>query len=77
MDEQQEKQFAKGFNSGYIIAKYLPDLAKTMTKDFKPTTDYMQGFLCGTEELSLERGRELRTIRGRGKGKERELGKDL
>jgi len=77
METQEEKQFAKGFNSGYIIAKYLPELANTMTKNFKPTTDYMRGFLSGTQQLSLERGKELKRIRLRSQSKGRELGDDL
>ena len=51
----QEKQFSKGFNNGYLIAQHQPDLFDTLEKHVKTTNDYVQGFIAGGKERGKEK----------------------
>jgi hypothetical protein len=50
-----EKQFAKGFNSGYLIAKHQPDLFAKIEKNLDSKNEFVQGLLFGKEELEKEK----------------------
>lgn len=47
--------YAIGFNSGYIIAQYLPVLMKTMIKGIKSKGRFYIGLLAGSQEYEKER----------------------
>ena len=53
--EEQEKQFAKGFNNGYLIAKYQPDLFAKLEKNMDSSNHYVQGLLFGKKEHDAEK----------------------
>lgn len=53
--EEQEKQFIKGFNNGYFIAKYQPDLFEKLEKISNPDNEYFQGLLSGKKEYTTEK----------------------
>jgi len=52
--ENEEKQFTRGFNSGYFLSKYLPDLFSKVLRNIKPTSDYLQGLFAGKKEFEIE-----------------------
>jgi len=45
--ELNEKQFITGFNSGYILAKYEPQMLTALLKDIRPINSYVQGISSG------------------------------
>jgi hypothetical protein len=76
--DNQEQQYIRGFNHGYLLTKHLPDLVAQLITHVKETaTDYLAGFFSGKEEWELEYSREqlgeLKGIRKNAK----EYGRDL
>lgn len=53
--EQPSKEYIKGFNSGYIIAQYEPELAQQLTQAPDKDNDFFKGFTSGTKEYERER----------------------
>jgi len=51
---ENEIQYTKGFNSGYVIAKYNPFLIKTLTASLAPSNSYLEGMILGRKEYELE-----------------------
>jgi hypothetical protein len=54
MDEQ-DKKFTKGFNNGYLIAKYQPDLFEKIEKSSNSGNEYFKGMLSGKKEYDHEK----------------------
>ena len=51
-----EKELIKGFNDGYLMQKYQPDLASSLKSGFTVQDDpYVQGFNAGIEQLSVDK----------------------
>lgn len=78
--------YIKAFNAGYLIEKYLPQLAKVLTSSLNDSdNEFIQGFLAGTQEYAKERSRgklisKLRTDFGGKKSnpsKDMDKGKDI
>jgi len=76
----EEQQYSTGFNAGYLLAKYDPELLVQVTKNLTPVNDYVQGFFSGKEEYAQEKNRqqveELRNIRTHNKERGNELDRD-
>lgn len=76
----QQMQYIRGFNSGYLLAKYIPTLLAKIVKNVRPTNDFTEGLFSGKEEYELEHSRtqaeeisQLRKkSRDRDKGHERD-----
>lgn len=69
-----EKDYIQGFNAGYILQQYRPELVPEISKTVEPATGYVEGFLNGKEEYEIERAQnELDAIRHRSKDQEREM----
>lgn len=48
--------YQKGFNGGYLIAKYLPKLSRTLMSGFRSSEHpFVIGFSAGTKQAELER----------------------
>jgi hypothetical protein len=75
--EEQEQQYIKGFNGGYLLSKHEPDLTAKISQNLQPNTGYLEGFLSGKEEYQLENSRiqlnELEELRSRTKERENDL----
>jgi hypothetical protein len=76
--DSQEQQYIRGFNHGYLLTKYLPDLVVQLIKHIKETTnEYISGFFSGKEEWELEYEREqlgeLENLRNRPRDHERDI----
>ena len=69
--EDHEKQYMKGFNSGYIIAKYEPDLYSTVIKGLQSNNELLDGFLTGGKEYEHEKNMPNKS-HGKDKGKDRD-----
>ena len=53
-----EKQITEGFNAGYLIEKYQPELAKQLAEKSKGLeSPFIEGFVAGRAELARERGK--------------------
>lgn len=50
-----EIQFIKGFNAGYLMAKYEPHLLRGMLEKISPINSYVDGMNYGEKEYELER----------------------
>jgi hypothetical protein len=74
--ETQEQQFQKGFNNGYLLAQYKPELAQQVTKDLKPENDYLDGLLSGKKEYEMQKAKEQIKNRIGFTGKQMDAGKD-
>jgi hypothetical protein len=53
--EQTEQEFNKGFNNGYLLAKYEPEVASMLVKDMSGQGDYFQGLVAGKQEYELNK----------------------
>ena len=71
--------YVRGFNHGYMLTKYLPDLVVKMVKQISPKGDYLSGFFSGKEEWELEQDRiqldELQQLHNKSNDREQELEK--
>lgn len=60
---EASEKYVEGFNSGYIIRRESPELAKKLLDALKEQDDYIQGLKDGKEqferELDIEIEREL------------------
>lgn len=78
--DKQEQQFIRGFNHGYLLARYLPDLMAKIVKGINSTSDYFHGFFSGEKEWELENSRiqldDLKHIRTESKSRERNIERD-
>ena len=72
-----ENRFSKGFNSGYILSKYQPNLLATVLKGIQPTNDFLAGLFFGKREYEIENAKlqieDLKQVRKKSK----ELGLDF
>lgn len=72
-----KKKYINGFNSGYIMATYIPDLLNSITLNLRPTTDYLEGIFDGKLQRELENMREqvqiISDIRSNTNNKDREI----
>lgn len=50
--EQMEHELKRGFNNGYLIARYLPELSQMMIKNLEPANDYLNGMIQCEKEFS-------------------------
>lgn len=55
--EINDKQFIAGFNSGYLLAEYEPDIITSILKDVQPTMSYISGMSFGQREYDLEQSK--------------------
>lgn len=52
--EINERQFIKGFNSGYFLAKYEPEIINVILKGISPVNSYISGMVNGRKKFELE-----------------------
>ena len=53
-----EKQYIKGFNYGFLIAKYEPKLMSSITMTLTPKNTYLEGMINGNLEFQFEHTHE-------------------
>lgn len=56
--EQQEILYTKGFNNGYLLAQYEPELLNKLLPDLKSGNDYVDGLLSGKEQYDIDKTRQ-------------------
>jgi hypothetical protein len=54
MIEGKEQLFAKGFNQGYLLARYEPDILTSVLKNNNPINSYFSGLSFGKKEFEIE-----------------------
>ncbi len=52
-------EYLKGFNSGYLLRKHHPMLAKELTIGIKGKSPYVKGFEAGSKEYERELDQKL------------------
>ena len=76
-----EKQYIKGFNNGYLLAKHEPALLSKIMTGLAPANDYLEGIFEGKDQYEREATKskldELQELRNKGKGRENSLDKDI
>lgn len=69
--EIDEKQFTYGFNSGYFLAKFEPELLTKLMVNIQPLNSYVQGLALGRKEYGITHSNkelgELDRLRQKGK----------
>lgn len=72
-----EQQYIKGFNNGYTLSKYKPDLINKLMQNLHPSNDYLEGLFSGREEFELETSRdqlqELHRLRNESRDRDHNL----
>ncbi|MGN6418593.1 MAG: hypothetical protein ACTHMC_13945 [Pseudobacter sp.] len=53
-----EQEFIKGFNNGYLLAQYEPELLNKLLPDLKPGNNYVDGMLSGKEQHDIDKIRQ-------------------
>lgn len=75
-DIVDEQEYTKGFNKGYIIAQYEPELGKELAWNTSHENSFTSGLIFGARELfkekELSRQDELDEIRGQDNTKDHE-----
>lgn len=56
-EQEPSTNYVKGFNEGYTIAKYLPDVADKLS-DILGNSERAKGFQLGRTQYLLEAGKE-------------------
>lgn len=73
---EQEKQYTKGFNSGYLLSKHEPELFDQLLNSLNKDSEYIQGMKQGKHqhdrEKLLEQIKQHQEI-NKGKGQEKGL----
>ena len=52
--QEQEQQYIKGFNNGYLLSKHEPDLAAQLTANPNDHSEYFKGLVSGKQEYEKE-----------------------
>lgn len=58
-NSKENTEYQQGFNEGYIIAQYLPDVSSSLSK-VENTSPRIEGFHDGQEQYQLELIQQLR-----------------
>jgi hypothetical protein len=78
-----EQLFTKGFNSGYVMAEFEPDLLNKVINNVTPTAPFLEGIFSGKEQYGIEMDlnktqlQELQNLRGRSNSRDQELGREI
>ena len=75
----EENQFIKSFNEGYILGQYKPELIELISQQIPPSNKLFEGFIEGKQQCDFEMQRskliELQKIRRKGQVKDISLEK--
>lgn len=70
-----ERQYIQGFNNGYILAKFEPDLLNTVSQSIAPINSHLEGLFNGKEQFEFENSRnrlfELQELRHKSQNREK------
>lgn len=76
-----EALYVQGFNSGYLIAKYRPELSAKLVKNVSSPNSFYEGLLSGSKEYALENTRtqlsDIARLRDQARGQEKDLDRDI
>lgn len=75
--EDKLKLYQQGFNSGYLISKHAPELAKLIAESPGSESEYFQGFLHGSQEHDLEKINERFSIPSQNPTSSKDRDKDI
>ena len=74
---QDEQTYIKGFNTGYKLAQFNPELFEKLRPSLKGSNEYEHGIMEGAAEYSREKekGRtdDLDTIRSKQKARDKDF----
>ena len=52
--ENQEQQYKKGFNAGYLLSKNEPELLKQLLSNPNNQNEYFEGLVLGQKQFDRE-----------------------
>jgi hypothetical protein len=71
--EMNKKKFITGFNAGYILAEFEPQILASLLKNINPINSYISGLLLGEKEFQSQQRNdhltELEQIRQKNRDK--------
>lgn len=67
-----DEQYSKGFNDGYLLRMHEPILMTKLLKTLELDNVYLEGLVLGTKQYEAEQLAELKKLRSRDYGNERE-----
>lgn len=70
-----DELFIKGFNSGYIIAKYEPELSQKIAGLEVQNDDFVNGIRLGQSEYAMEKAKKKLKAKKKDANKERGRGR--
>ena len=70
-------EYLKGFNSGYLLRKHQPLLAKELTNGIKGKSPYVAGLKAGSKEYEKELDQKLERMKQSKQVDERSKGQGL
>ncbi len=70
-------KFITGFNNGYLLAKYEPQLLSVVSINLEVSNEYIGGLILGKNQFELEQRNELDKMRQKSRSRENELGNEL
>ncbi|MEI9911352.1 MAG: hypothetical protein WDO71_17830 [Bacteroidota bacterium] len=69
--ENQDNQYAKGFNAGYLLSQHEPQLLNQLLKGTNDDSQYLQGLKMGKKQYQIEKTLSQQKPRQKEKRKER------
>ena len=70
---EQEQTYLKGFNDGYKLAKYSPDLYEKLKDSLSADVEYDKGIIAGAEQWQQEKeSQRLKELGELDQGKDQE-----
>lgn len=58
-DMETSKKYLEGFNSGYLLRKFKPELSASILKNLEANSDYSKGLIDGNREYEQELDKEI------------------
>lgn len=75
---EQQQTYIKGFNDGYKLARYSPDLYEKLKESLNSEVEYDNGIIEGAAQWEKEKENDrLRQLEEMEKGSEQEQEEDL
>jgi hypothetical protein len=75
--EEGEKTYVEGFNAGYKLAKFQPDLVEKIQSSLSESIEYERGLIEGIQEWEREkekiRAEELENLRSESQDQEQDI----
>ncbi len=59
--DSTEQQYQQGFNDGYLLSKYRPDISDSLN-DLQPLSPRLEGMIDGREQFQIEKAKSKEIV---------------